>query len=103
MYLRLIICVIYRVDNLFGRGRGRIGCVRVARRRRRFILDRRDVSSRRAGRFAQQSDSRTGQPQQHRTELPESVRWPTASGDASVERSRFESRQRSFDVCLNTM
>lgn len=94
-------CVIYRVDNLFGRGRGRFGCVRVARRRRRFIPDRRDVSSRRAGRCAQQCDGRTGQSQQHRAELPESVRWPTACGDASVERSRFESRQRSIDVCLN--
>jgi len=99
----MIICVIYRLENRFGRGRGWFRRVRVARRRRRFILDRRDVSSRRVGRGAQQSDGRTGQPQQHRAELLESVRWPTASGDASVERSRFESRQRSVDFCLNTI
>lgn len=95
--------MIYRIDDLLGRGRGRFGGVRFARYRRRIVLDRRDVSSRRAGRRAQQGDGSAGQPQQHRAQLPERVRRPTARGNAATEGSRFESRPRSVDVRLNTI
>lgn len=96
-------CAIYRIDDRLGCCRGRLGGVRVARCQRRLVPDWRDVSPRCAGCRAQQRDGRAGQSQQHRAELPERVRRPTTQGNASIERSRFESRPRSVDVRLITM
>lgn len=93
-------CWIYRIDDRLGRCRGRLRGIRVARCQRRLVPDWRDVSPRRAGRRTQQRDGRASQSQQHRAELLESVRRSTTQGNASFERSRFESRPRSVDVRL---